>query len=397
MKKRVLTLVLALVMAVGALPTGAWAADTGDTLVVSDSEAKVVTDQQKEQVSAKVAKATKNTGGKPTQTQSQTVGESGDGPSTFATNTFYWNVSKDNIWDYVQYNKKKPRSATLYTGPQEYYFNIWWTGDVAISEAELFVKWPGEENFHSYVEREIEDSEQCATKSEKFCTVGSLSYYWEVTCKNGSIQKLDVTSVYVHKGDNYVWDVSESCAGMVRSDNEPYDHFYWEIKYSDKARSFSLGADAAEGKIKKFKSDNKKVTVNSKGKVTIAKKFSGEAIIHVYLPATENFNASVDYIRIHVFPKTPTITKVSSPKKGQMKISWKKDTNCSGYIIAYSTDKKFSKEKFIEIKKNSVSNVVIKGLKSRKKYYVKMSSCKWTKSWFGLLSDYSKTKSIKIK
>ena len=394
MNKRILALLLALVMAVGALPTGAWAADTGDTLVVSDSEAKAVTAQQKEQASTKVAKETKNTGGKPTQTQSQTVGESGDGLSTFATNTFYWNVSKDNIWDYVQYNKKKPKSATLYTGPQEYYFNIWWTGDATIEKAILFVKWPGEENFHSYAEWEIEISNECAQESENFYTVGTCSYYWEVTYKNGSIQKLDVTNVSIYKGDNYISYADSPVRTKIG--NEPYFHYYWNEEYSGKARSFSLGAHAAAGKIKKYKSNNKKVTVNSKGKMTIAKKFVGRAIISIYLPATENFNASVDKCYIDVAPKTPIITKVSSPKKGQMKISWKKDTSASGYKILYSA-KGSSKAKSIKIKKNSVSNVIVKGLKSRKKYYVAMRSYKGTKSWYDVDSDYSKTKSIKIK
>ncbi len=395
MKKRVLALVLALVMAVGALPTGAWAADTGDTLVVSDSEAKVVTDQQKEQASTKVATATKNTGGKPTQTQSQTVGESGDGPSTFATNTFYWNISEDGIFWHFEYDEKEPKPATLYTGKQEYYFNIWWTGDATIEEVELFVKWPGEKKFHSYRYWTIEDSKKYEyTSSEKFYTVGTVSYYWEVTYKNGSIQKLDETDVSVYKGDNYVWDVNESRTGWTGTGDD--DYFWWERKYSDKARNLALEAYAAEGEIKKFKSNNKKVTVSNKGKVTIPKKFVGRVIISVYLPATENFNASVDYIVIDVTPKTPTITKVSSPQKGQMKVSWKKDTSVSGYIIVYSTNKKFSKAKYIYIKKNSVSSVIVKGMKRRKKYYVSICAYKGTKSW-DLYSDYSKTKSIKIK
>ena len=80
-----------------------------------------------------------------------------------------------------------------------------------------------------------------------------------------------------------------------------------------------------------------------------------------------------------------------------MKISWKKDTSVSGYTIEYSTDKEFLKGKYIDIKKNSVSSVVVKGMKSRKKYYVKMYSYKSDKSWYDLTSEYSKTKTIKVK
>ena len=396
MKKCVLTLVLALVMAVGALPTGAWAADTGDTLVVSDSEAKAVTAQQKEQASTKVAKETKNTGGKPTQTQSQTVGESGDGPSTFATNTFYWNVSEDPDDE----DGGGPKPATLYTRKESYSFNIWWTGNASIKKVELFMKGPSDEKYSSYGYGFTWDG-KIYTSDIRFYEVGAFSYYWKVTYKKGSIQELDITNASVYKGDNYVRDVSKSCTGSTGVDYDDYEHFFWERKYSDKARNLALEAYAAEGKIKKFKSDNKKVTVNSKGKVTIAKKFVGRAIISVYLPATENFNASVDYIVIDVIPKTPTITKVSSPKKGQMKVSWKKDTSVSGYKIIYSTDKKISKGKRIEIKKNSVSSLVIKGLKSGKKYYVEMGVYKdfykGNKLCYWLQSELGKTKSIKIK
>ena len=397
MKKRVLALVLALVMAVGALPTGAWAADTGDTLVVSDSEAKVVTDQQKEQASTKVAKETKNTGGKPTQTQSQTVGESGDGPSTFATNTFYWNVSEDSIWGHFEYNEKEPKPATLYTGKQEYWFNIWWTGDVAIEEVELFVKWPGEKKFHSYAYWGIEDSKKYTETYEKFYTVGTFAYYWEVTYKNGDIQRLNTTNVSIYKGYNYILSESSE-AGTCDTVDESY--LCWLKRYSTKARNIDLNVYAAEGDIIKYKSNNRKVKVSGKGKVTIPKKFVGEVIISVSLPATKNFRAATDKVIIEIELQPPTITKLSSPKKGQIKVSWKKDSACDGYEIAYSTNKNFSKTKYITIKKNSATSLLIKGAKRKKRYYVRMSAYKKYKSFGKMISSFSeqsKTKSIKVK
>lgn len=393
MNKRILALLLALVMAVGALPTGAWAADTGDTLVVSDSETKVVTAQQQEQASTKVATATKNTGGKPTQTQSQTVGESGDGPSTFETNTFYWNVSKDDC-----YQVSEPKPAKIYTGEQEYWFNIWWTGSRDFT-MQLFIKKPGEKRYRLELEEDLryweeDDSNAIGVQyTEKINKTGTLSYYWRMIYRDGSVHNLDITNVSVSKGNNYV--CSKNCS-HARRNNGIWYHV-WEKEYSSKAKSFYLNAVPTEGKIIGYKSRNKKIAVNNKGKVTIAKKFVGRAIIDISLPATKNFNKSKDPIVIAVKPQKPIVTKLSSPKKGQMKISWKKDTSVSGYTIEYSTDKEFLKGKYIDIKKNSVSSVVVKGMKSRKKYYVKMYSYKSDKSWYDLTSEYSKTKTIKVK
>ena len=79
-----------------------------------------------------------------------------------------------------------------------------------------------------------------------------------------------------------------------------------------------------------------------------------------------------------------------------MKISWKKVKNAKGYQIEYSTSSKFKKSKKITIKKAKTTSRIIKKLKARKKYYVRIRTyiiVNGKKKY----SDWSKKKSQKTK
>ncbi|MBE5958020.1 MAG: DUF3089 domain-containing protein [Lachnospiraceae bacterium] len=69
-------------------------------------------------------------------------------------------------------------------------------------------------------------------------------------------------------------------------------------------------------------------------------------------------------------PTSTKITKLTAKKKA-LKVVWKKVNNVDGYKLQYSRNKKFSKAKTITIKKSQRSRV-IKGLKSKKIYYVRI-------------------------
>ena len=64
-------------------------------------------------------------------------------------------------------------------------------------------------------------------------------------------------------------------------------------------------------------------TVSKKGKVTAKK--AGKVVITVKSAATANYNAATAKITIKVKPKTTSIGKVTSPDKGQIKVTWKKN------------------------------------------------------------------------
>lgn len=82
-------------------------------------------------------------------------------------------------------------------------------------------------------------------------------------------------------------------------------------------------------------------------------------------------------------PKTTSLKKVTSPKKKQIKVTWKKRSNVTGYQIQVSTSSKFkaSKTKTYKVKGANVTKKTIKkSLKSKKKYYVRIRTYKTTKT-----------------
>ena len=79
------------------------------------------------------------------------------------------------------------------------------------------------------------------------------------------------------------------------------------------------------------------------------------------------------------FKIKPKATKVTSLVKGNDKftVKWSKQkTQCSGYQIQYSTKSSFSSSKKITIKGNSTTKKVVKNLKNKKKYYVRVRTYK---------------------
>ena len=98
-------------------------------------------------------------------------------------------------------------------------------------------------------------------------------------------------------------------------------------------------------------------------------------------------------INFYIVPKKVTISSVK-PGKKQLTVKYKKVTGASGYQIAYSTSK--SKGfKYITVSYKTASKV-IKKLKSKKNYYVKVRAYKTVgkKKYYG---TYSKLKSVKVK
>lgn len=98
-----------------------------------------------------------------------------------------------------------------------------------------------------------------------------------------------------------------------------------------------------------------------------------------------------------IIPKKATLSSVKSPKKKQLKITWKKDKTVSGYQLQYSTSKKFykSKTKTVTVSKKSTSKTISK-LKTNKKYYVRVRSYK-TINGKKVYGSWSSVKSVKVK
>lgn len=102
-------------------------------------------------------------------------------------------------------------------------------------------------------------------------------------------------------------------------------------------------------------------------------------------------------------PKTTVLKKVTSPKKKQMKITWKKKSGVTGYQIQVSTSSKFkaTKTKTYKVAGVSKTSKTIKtSLKSKKKYFVRIRTYKKTKENGKnktRYSTWSAKKSVKVK
>ena len=98
-------------------------------------------------------------------------------------------------------------------------------------------------------------------------------------------------------------------------------------------------------------------------------------------------------------PKGTSVTKATSPKKQQLKVTWKKQTTqTTGYQIQCSADKNFKKgNKTVTVSKNKTKSKTLTKLKSKKKYYVRIRAYKTVKGtkYYSGWKKYSKA--IKVK
>ena len=121
------------------------------------------------------------------------------------------------------------------------------------------------------------------------------------------------------------------------------------------------------------------------------------------------FNADFMNVNIKLKLKKDTIkkeVKVKKPvkvkkvraisKKKKLAVKWEKQKNVTGYIIKIGTNKKITKNtKIVTIKKNK-NQVIIRGLKSNKKYYLKVRAYKMVngKKYWGAWSRTMSKKQI---
>ena len=169
-----------------------------------------------------------------------------------------------------------------------------------------------------------------------------------------------------------------------------------DIQKTDGDKSFYIKAKASgKGKLS-YKSDHTKVVkVDSKGKVTI--KGTGKAQITITAAGNSSYDSAVKKITISVAPKKTADVKAVSKKSKTLKLTWKKTSGASGYLISYSTDKKFKKGvKKVVISSGKTTSRTIKNLKGKKTCYVKVRAFK-TSGKSRVYGKYSKTVSVRVK
>lgn len=116
---------------------------------------------------------------------------------------------------------------------------------------------------------------------------------------------------------------------------------------------------------------NAMITIQGKGNY---KKYSGKTTFRINLQIT-------------------TLSSAKSSRKGQLQATWKKTAGNAGYQIQYATNAKFSGAK---TKNTKATCYTFKGLKSKRKYYVRVRTYKKVGSnyWY---SKWSNIRNVKIK
>lgn len=87
---------------------------------------------------------------------------------------------------------------------------------------------------------------------------------------------------------------------------------------------------------------------------------------------------------------------MSSSKKGQVSLVWKKDSHCSGYQVVMSTDKSFAKNTRSRTY-GKINKVTVTDLQSQKTYYAKVRGIKKSSNGKKIYGKYSNVKKCKIK
>lgn len=128
-----------------------------------------------------------------------------------------------------------------------------------------------------------------------------------------------------------------------------------------------------------------------------ANKAAGVATVKI--TGKGNYSGTV-VLNFNILPKGTAISKLKAGK-GSLTASWKAQKSyTNGYEIRYSLKSNMSGSKTVKITKNKTISTVVKKLKSKKTYYVQVrtfTNVKVNKKTKVLYSDWSKTKSIKVK
>lgn len=214
---------------------------------------------------------------------------------------------------------------------------------------------------------------------------------------NGNVDVVDIgkslITISVPESTNYK-AVTAQCeievgkaAGTIRVKHK------FEKVYGTKA--FRLGAKLEDGRKLTYKSKNRKVAVvSSAGKVTV--KGIGSAVIEISAKETSKYKAIRQRITVQVNPKATRLTRVSSPSKGRMKVSWKRISGVTGYQIRYSMRSNMTKGRTLSVKGYRTISKTIRGLRKGKRYYVQVRTYKKVgrKSYY---SNWSSKKKIIIR
>lgn len=140
-----------------------------------------------------------------------------------------------------------------------------------------------------------------------------------------------------------------------------------------------------------------KSVTTTKTSVTVKKLSSGTNYqFKVKAYAGKYYGENSSTIKTATKVKKVTLSSVKSAKKTQIAVTWKAVTGASGYVVEYSTSKKFKNSKTVTVKKGTSKKTTLKKLKSGKTYYVRVKAYK-TVNGKAVYGSVSAVKTVKVK
>ena len=129
------------------------------------------------------------------------------------------------------------------------------------------------------------------------------------------------------------------------------------VTYNGKAQKPAVTVYAGNKKI-----SGKYYTVSYKNNTAV-----GTAMIIIHGKGNYKKYSGKTTFRINL--QKTTLSSAKSSRKGQLQATWKKTAGNAGYQIQYATNAKFSGAK---TKNTKATRYTFKGLKSKRKYYVRV-------------------------
>ena len=159
--------------------------------------------------------------------------------------------------------------------------------------------------------------------------------------------------------------------------------------------------DGAEGYKVYYSTDGKKwkSKTTSKTTYTFKKLSSGKSYQYkVKAVIGEYSGAASAVLKTATRVEEVILESVKSAKKAQATVKWEKTDGANGYVVEYSTSKKFTSKttKKVTIKKGKTVKTTLKKLKSGKKYYVRVKAYK-TVNGKNIYGARSGAYSVKVK
>ena len=114
----------------------------------------------------------------------------------------------------------------------------------------------------------------------------------------------------------------------------------------------------------------------------------------VTIKGKEKYTGTVNKT-FRILPKGVKLSSLTADK-GTITVKWKKGSNITGYQLQYSLKKSFASKKTATVAKAATTKAVIKKLKSKKTYYVRIRTFKTVKGK-KYYSAWSKAKAVKVK